>query len=67
MSMSQQPDGFGYYYGFTDGDHRQINVRFEGDRLWVAYTRGEEVGSHFTSNEQAWEAAESWLKENPDE
>lgn len=41
--LSKECDGLGYYYGFRDGDGRQINVRYENADLWQAYVGDNKV------------------------
>lgn len=68
--LSDRPDGFGFYYGFVSGDHRQINVRpgaYDmglGAPRWRAYVGGKDIGS-FTSKAKAEDAALCYLKANP--
>ena len=70
--LSTRPDGFGYYYAHRAGDHRQINVRYEGgpgstrlNALWVAYVGGEPIGQDYASKDSAEAAAIAWAVANP--
>ena len=74
--LSTREDGYGYFYGFREGDHRQINVRREGedetDPLWKAvnwkaYVGGEVISGWFDTKDQAESAAIKWAKDNPPE
>ena len=62
--LSDRPDGVGYYYGFLDGDHRQINVRYEGG-WWIAYVGGEKVARK-NYKSIAEHAAIEWAKAHPE-
>lgn len=62
--LSSQPDGCGYFYGFTKGDCRQINVRYENN-FWLAYVGDDEVSGPHISKHFAEAAAIKWAKENP--
>ena len=61
--LSIVPDGHGYHYGWYKDDHRQINVRFEGQD-WIAYVGGEKVGV-LASKNAAEAAAIRFIVENP--
>jgi hypothetical protein len=66
--LSREPDGFGYYYGFAPGDHRQINVRRGPvDLLWRAFVGGVRVGDGETgvwnTKEEAEAAALAWAEQ----
>lgn len=63
--LSQLPDGYGYFYGYTKHDHRQINVRWEGQN-WIAYVGGEKVGL-LASKDAAETAAIKFIEANPTE
>lgn len=72
--LSSMPDGVGYFYGFRDGDHRQINVRREGEDetdplwkavLWFAYVGGERLSEGHETKDQAEAAAIKWAEDNP--
>lgn len=63
--LSLEPDGVGYHYGFLDGDHRQLNVRLEGD-YWVAYVGGDAIGD-FDSKDLAEAGAIKWARANQPE
>lgn len=67
--LSDREDGAGYFYGFREGDHRQINVcRVVGSEwLWHAYVGGEKIIGHYISKEQAEAAAIAWAEANPAE
>jgi hypothetical protein len=71
--LSKEPDGVGFYYGFLEGDHRQINVRFCGgmhcEGYWQAFVGGEEIDKGqraFLTKEAAEAAAIKWAKEHSD-
>lgn len=61
--LSELPDGHGYYYTYYKHDHRQINVRFEGQD-WIAYVGGEKVGV-LASKDLAEAAAIRFIEANP--
>jgi hypothetical protein len=76
--LSKEPDGLGYFYGFRDGDSRQINVRLElcarsiadvlvQDKLWIAYVSGNSIGGAHATLAEAETAAIEWMEEHPDE
>jgi len=69
--LSDRPDGCNFYYGFVEGDSRQINVRIEGTEeypkgYWRAYVGGEPIGC-FSTKEFAEQQAIAWIKANPEE
>lgn len=68
--LSKEPDGLGYYYGFVDGDARQINVKWDGQmhdmHYWSAYVGGERLPTYWANKMEAESAAIKWAKENPD-
>jgi hypothetical protein len=64
--LSNQTDGYGFFYGFHEPDPRQINVRHESHTYWegwVAYVGGEIVAKVPTKDE-AEAAAIKWAQEN---
>ena len=72
--LSNRQDGWGFHYGFREGDHRQINVREEGQHTsephWKGYVGGEMVpnpkgGFGWSSKDQAEAAAIAWAEANP--
>ncbi len=71
--LSTREDGYGYFYGFREGDHRQINVRLEfrhppssnGKYLWFAYVGGEFIPGGHKSKDAAEAAAIAWAEANP--
>lgn len=63
--LSKEPDGCGYHYGFMKGDHRQLNVRHEGE-YWVAYVGGDPIGD-FDSKALAEAGAIKWALANQEE
>lgn len=69
FKLSDRPDGFGFYYGYADGDPRQINVRLEptahGHR-WTAYVGGDEIGK-FPARIEAERYIANWMADNPPE
>jgi hypothetical protein len=68
--LSEEPDHFGFFYGFVDDDHRQVNVRREGEAInephWKAYVGGDRIEGNWQSKAEAEAAAIAWLKANPD-
>ena len=64
--LSAREDGFGFFYGHLPGDNRQINVRYEGTRGWVAYVGGEDIGAG-GSLYVAERAAILWMRDHPEE
>ncbi len=70
--LSDRVDGSNFYYGFTPGDARQINVRLEDFTahggvkvpVWAYYVGGERIG-HELSKGEAERAAIKWAKEHP--
>jgi hypothetical protein len=73
--LSELPDGVGFYYGFIDGDHRQINVKLacKSPEWWIAYVGGEPVAPAddphavlYPSKDEAEAAAITWAKANPE-
>ncbi len=74
--LSEREDGAGYYYGFLEGDHRQINVKraCKSPEWWVAYAGGEPVTATedphavlFPTKDAAEAAAIQWIKDHPDD
>jgi hypothetical protein len=75
--LSDVPDGMGYFYGFRDGDSRQINVRLElcarsitgvlVQELWIAYVSGNAIGGSYATLAEAETAAIEWMEAHPDE
>lgn len=72
--LSNEMDGLGYFYGFIEDDHRQINVRsYEVEYMlglftvlrWVAWVGDTEIGHTFTSKAAAERAAIAWARANP--
>lgn len=68
---STRPDGFGFYYGFYDQDHRQMNVRrvyVMGAQLnilrYEGFVGGEWIGEWDTLAE-AQVQCEEYIKANP--
>jgi hypothetical protein len=59
--LSERPDGFNFYYGFMQGDHRQINVRYEGG-WWRAYVGGELMPEKYGYKAAAEAGAIEWAK-----
>lgn len=67
--LSKQPDGFGFYYGYKDGDYRQINVRQEMNWFgyqWYAYVGGIRIPGSYGCKDHAEEAALKYMEDNPD-
>lgn len=70
--LSTLPDGFGFYYGFREGDYRQINVRYEPDvigstvQVWRAYVGGDDIGGTFGTKDEAEACAITWAIANPE-
>lgn len=64
--LSDREDGCGFFYGYRDGDGRQINVRHEG-ASWKAYVGGDEIPGEHASKVAAERAALAWMDENPDD
>jgi hypothetical protein len=66
--LSKEPDALGFYYGFLEGDHRQINVRDERFYCgwWLAYVGGTQLPQGFENKEAAEEAAIDWARANPE-
>lgn len=69
--LSNTKDHFGFFYGYVDGDPRQINVREEmmvsGNTevpAWIAYVGGIKVGVELSKGE-AERTAIRWIKDNP--
>lgn len=62
--LSDRQDGAGYWYGFRDGDYRQINVCVEF-HCFAAYVGGERIPGKYTSKDQAEAAAIKWAEDNP--
>lgn len=66
--LSERPDGAGFYYGFNGSDHRQINVRLEGNHRkgppWVVYVGGERIGNADTLR-RGEDLALIWMEQNP--
>lgn len=67
--LSADCDGLGYYYGFIEGDNRQINVRYEDvdfkEGVWAVYVGGERVAIGPTK-EIAETKAIAWARANPE-
>jgi hypothetical protein len=68
--LSDRPDGVGYYYGFLEGDGRQINVRelhtIALEPKWHAYVGGELIPGRWETKDEAEAAAIKWAKEHPE-
>ena len=64
--LSTREDGYGYFYGFREGDHRQINVRLEHGK-WRAYVGGGPIFGNYESKDSAEAAAIAWAEANPPE
>ena len=54
----------GFFYGYIEGDCRQINVRQEPDG-WVAYVGGNRIGA-YVHKAIAEDAAVQWIRANPE-
>lgn len=69
-SILSGPDGLGYYYGFLEGDSRQINVRklhtIALQPQWHAYVGGTRLGGAWETMSEAEAAAIKWAKEHPE-
>lgn len=63
--LSQQPDGFGYFYGFRWPDSRQINVKQESGH-WAAWVGGNRVVAA-RDKQEAEAMAIAWMDRNPEE
>lgn len=70
--LSEASDGLGFFYGFSPGDSRQINVRLEdiieGKHVtpgWVYYVGGERIGVSLSKGEAEREAI-AWAKKHPE-
>jgi hypothetical protein len=63
--LSERADGMGYYYGYSGDDRRQINVRHEAGKLWVAYVGGKVIGERYVSKTDAEAAALEFMRLNP--
>lgn len=67
--LSRTPDHYGYHYGFSPDDPRQVNVRLEPQNnpsaLWHAYVGGERVPGAYGTKAEAETAALTWIKNNP--
>lgn len=68
--LSDIADGLNFFYGFTPGDYRRIDVR-EGphDTLWRAWVGGvritDAVTAAWVSKDEAEAAALAWMKSHP--
>jgi hypothetical protein len=63
--LSDREDGIGFFYGWLEGENRQINVRNEPGHHWRAWVGDHHVGDYATKG-QAESAAISWAKANPE-
>jgi len=68
--LSERQDSIGYYYGFLDGDNRQINVRLENKQIgsvtvsaWIVYVGGVQIAIELSKGE-AEKTAIKWIREH---
>jgi hypothetical protein len=69
--LSTRRDGWGYFYGYREGDYRQINVRCEPTlwlriigRPWVGIVGGRPVGT-WSSMDAAEAGCIAWMDAHP--
>lgn len=63
VTLSDQPDEMGLYYGYAEGDPRRVDVKQDG-RYWHAFVDGVELAGNWQSRARARIAAEDWMALN---